>query len=158
MQVLKVCCWTLKIWMIQLGLVVLIIQAQNCTKPEGPNLILSDAFINQQTFPDGGRVSFVCSTGYASAGGSKSITCTAGVWTKVIMKCEMVQCDPPPLIPNGERPYPDEETYKYQDVVQYTCKEGFTLNGSSSANCSENEEFQPSPPTCIKVSCPTPVV
>ncbi|KAJ8016901.1 hypothetical protein DPEC_G00012160 [Dallia pectoralis] len=216
MQVLKVCCWTLKIWMIQLGLVVLIIEAQNCSKPAASNMILSDAFINQQTFPDGKRVSFVCSTGYVSAGGSKSITCTAGVWSKVIMKCEkkscgppgdiqngnydlsegiefgatiyatcnigytlvgrgdmtcmaqgwggrtavceVVQCQPPPPIPNGERPYPDEETYNYQDVVQYTCKEGFTLNGSSSVSCKENQKFEPSPPTCIEVSCPTPVV
>lgn len=41
-----------------------------------------------QTFPDGTQVSFACDPGYMSAGGSAVITCNAGTWTPVRLKCE----------------------------------------------------------------------
>ncbi|XP_034151703.1 complement receptor type 1-like isoform X3 [Esox lucius] len=207
MQAFKVCCWTLKIWMIQLAL-VLSIQAQDCSRPTGgPNMVLSDSFINRDTFTNGEQVSFVCSTGFVSAGGSRSITCTDGVWSEVKMKCkirscgspgeilnghfefpdgiefgatvhtkcdvgyilvgsgvrtcmsqgwsgrvpicEAVMCGPPPDILNGGLVTPPGEEYKFGDVVVYTCQKEFTMNGTSSIRCSENGEFQPSPPTCI---------
>lgn len=44
--------------------------------------------ILQNTFADGSKVSFACSVGYTSAGGSETITCTAGTWSTVRLVCE----------------------------------------------------------------------
>lgn len=49
---------------------------------------LKDEYITQETFPDGSTVSFRCDSGYTPAGGSAVITCNAGVWSTVLLKCE----------------------------------------------------------------------
>lgn len=51
-------------------------------------MVLSDAFITQETFVDGANVTFKCAIGYASTGRSPPVTCTAGVWSEVKLKCE----------------------------------------------------------------------
>lgn len=51
-------------------------------------MVLSDAFITQETFVDGANVTFQCAIGYASTGWSPPVTCTAGVWSEVKLKCE----------------------------------------------------------------------
>jgi hypothetical protein len=51
-------------------------------------MVLSDAFITQETFVDGAKVTFQCAIGYASTGRSPPVTCTAGVWSEVKLKCE----------------------------------------------------------------------
>ncbi|MED6285672.1 hypothetical protein CHARACLAT_031584 [Characodon lateralis] len=64
-------------------------EAQSCSKPVGEaNMSLKDDFINQDTFVNGAVVSFACNPGYTSAGGSSKITCSAGVWSPVQLRCE----------------------------------------------------------------------
>lgn len=41
-----------------------------------------------ESFPHGSSVKFKCNTGYHAAGGSSSITCTAGSWSRVTLRCE----------------------------------------------------------------------
>lgn len=63
--------------------------AQDCTNPVGgPNMNLKDDDILLQAFPDGIKVTFVCDIGYISAGGSGVITCKAGEWSPIMLKCE----------------------------------------------------------------------
>lgn len=50
-------------------------------------MVLSDAFITQETFVDGAKVTFQCAIGYARTGGSPSVTCTAGMWSDVKLEC-----------------------------------------------------------------------
>lgn len=40
------------------------------------------------SFPDGTTVTFACNTGYESAGESPRITCTAGSWSPLGLKCQ----------------------------------------------------------------------
>ena len=44
--------------------------------------------ILKEIFTDGDQADFECDIGYTSAGGSSSITCTAGSWNTVTLKCE----------------------------------------------------------------------
>ena len=44
--------------------------------------------ILKETFADGDRAVFECVVGYMPEGGSSSITCTAGIWSTVTLKCE----------------------------------------------------------------------
>ncbi|GAA6216651.1 membrane cofactor protein-like isoform X9 [Lates japonicus] len=192
-------------------------QAQNCPVPAaGPNMNLKGTDILQNTFPDGTTVSFVCDVGYQTAGGSPLITCNAGSWSPVRLKCERkncgsagevshgqidypqgtlfgdtaviicdqgyqlvgqrqltcgkdawegrlprceaVTCRPPPMIEHGNYDPKKEEYYEYGEVVQYSCQNLYTLNGSKSLTCSENGNFMPDPPQCILVECEDPKI
>ena len=65
------------------------IVAQDCSRPTGgDNMKLKDKDILTETFQDGSKVTFVCTVGYVTAGGSGVITCTAGSWSPVKLKCE----------------------------------------------------------------------
>ena len=48
---------------------------------------LKDEYILKETFADGDRAVFTCDVGYISAGGSSSITCSAGSWNTVTLTC-----------------------------------------------------------------------
>uniref|UniRef100_A0A3B3Y8J0 Sushi domain-containing protein n=1 Tax=Poecilia mexicana TaxID=48701 RepID=A0A3B3Y8J0_9TELE len=193
----------------------IIAQAQDCSRPlAGAHMNLRDDYITQQTFPDGSKVSFVCDPGYTSAGGSASITCTAGKWSAVRLQCERkscgtlgevshgevnydgiefgdtatvtcnagfmlvgrssfrcevngwsgrlptcdaVQCTTPAPVANGVF-QPHKDFYNFGEVARYSCYTGFVLNGPTDTTCSDDGEFSPSPPTCVKVECKDPVI
>ncbi|XP_053173310.1 regulator of complement activation group 2 gene 1 isoform X3 [Scomber japonicus] len=64
-------------------------QVQDCTRPVGgPNTVLTD---NRATYPTGTTVTFECETGYITAGGNPRITCTAGTWSPLSLKCERIE-------------------------------------------------------------------
>lgn len=48
---------------------------------------LKDTDIILQTFGDGSKVTFVCNVGYRTEGGSGVITCSAGSWSTLTLKC-----------------------------------------------------------------------
>ncbi|KAF3861163.1 hypothetical protein F7725_001418, partial [Dissostichus mawsoni] len=54
-------------------------------------------------------------------------------------------CDPPAAPTIGSF-YPVKETYEYSEVIQFSCPDPYTLNGSKSLSCSENGVFQPAAP------------
>ncbi|XP_025757178.1 C4b-binding protein alpha chain isoform X5 [Oreochromis niloticus] len=190
-------------------------QVQNCSRPVGENMDLKGNDILLTSFPDGITVTFACNTGYESAGGSPRITCTAGSWSSLGLKCqrkncgsvgevldgqieyrpgsefgdkavlicnpghmpvgggeltcgnqgwlgrlpicEVIQCESPPVVENGAFS-PIEELYDYKDVIVYTCKSSYTLNGSRQLHCSDDGTFTPEPPKCIKVECGEPEI
>ena len=43
---------------------------------------------------------------------------------------------------------PVKDSYKYEDVVKFSCQTGFRLSGSNSVSCSDDGTFKPEPPTC----------
>lgn len=47
-----------------------------------------DYYISFERFPEGIEVTFVCEVGYRSVGGSAVITCTAGSWSPLTLRCE----------------------------------------------------------------------
>ncbi|XP_053173308.1 regulator of complement activation group 2 gene 1 isoform X1 [Scomber japonicus] len=95
-----------------------------------------------------------CNTGFALVG-RQEIICGSQGWMDRLPVCEAVTCPKLPTFVNGTFS-PVLDVYKYQDVVQYSCLKGYTLNGSKSISCSEKEKFEPSPPTCVKVDCLDP--
>ncbi|XP_029013145.1 complement receptor type 1-like isoform X3 [Betta splendens] len=192
------------------------VQAQDCRQPvPGPNMSLRDQFINQESFSSGTTVFFSCNVGYQAAGGSLSITCTAGTWSTVRLKCERKSCGAVADVLHGQVDYidgiefgdkavvtcytgftlvgknelicedqgwntrppvcevvtcqtpdkvvdgtfsPFNEEYTYRDVVEYRCKDGYTIFGSKSRTCSEDGTFKPDAPTCTLIQCDEPFV
>ncbi|XP_042075274.1 regulator of complement activation group 2 gene 1 isoform X2 [Haplochromis burtoni] len=199
-----------------LGFLAITAQAQNCSRPpKGENMDLKGNDILLTSFPDGTTVTFACNTGYESAGGSPRITCTAGSWSSLGLKCqrkncgpvgevenghieyrpgtefgdtavlicdighmpvgggkltcgtqgwmgrlpvcEVTQCESPPVVQDGSFS-PNREVYDYKDTIVYTCKSGYTRNGSRQLHCSDDGTFKPEPPKCIKVECGDPEI
>uniref|UniRef100_A0A665V0N7 Sushi domain-containing protein n=1 Tax=Echeneis naucrates TaxID=173247 RepID=A0A665V0N7_ECHNA len=132
---------------------------QSCSRPVGrPNMQLKGDDILKDSFPDGSTATFECATGYRSDGGSGTVTCTAGQWSLPELSCTMTTCSPPPPISNGQFFPMQEEPYSYRHILLYICDRDYTLNGTSTIVCSENGQFDPSPPNCVKVNCEEPEI
>ncbi|XP_038143325.1 membrane cofactor protein-like isoform X3 [Cyprinodon tularosa] len=132
---------------------VYIVQAQQCSAPiGGPNMNLKDDYITQDTFEDGAVVYFKCNVGYESAGGSGKVTCTAGSWSPVLLKCEKKSCGAPPEVEFGQ--YGDT-TAEFGDTVKYECRKGYNLVGNPVLRC-EDQGWAGRPPTCEVIRCVTP--
>lgn len=74
---------------VHLSFCLFLITAQACSRPvAGPNMNLKGTDSLLQAFPEGTTVTFACTVGYESAGGSSVITCSAGIWSPVALKCQ----------------------------------------------------------------------
>ncbi|XP_067449207.1 membrane cofactor protein-like isoform X3 [Thunnus thynnus] len=104
----------------------------------------------------GDTLQVVCNTGYRLVGRDK-INCGDGGWDDRLPVCEAVTCDLPQIDFVGGSFTPVKDTYNYGEVVSFSCQKDYTVNGSKTISCSENEKFHPSPPTCVKVKCDEPV-
>ncbi|XP_068184456.1 membrane cofactor protein-like isoform X6 [Antennarius striatus] len=102
----------------------------------------------------GDKIMITCNAGYILVG-SQEITCGDQGWMGRLPFCEVVVCDPPPLLVDGTFS-PDKDEYEYREVVQYSCQKDFVLNGAKTITCSEDGSFKPDAPTCVKVECPDP--
>ncbi|XP_070963591.1 C4b-binding protein alpha chain-like isoform X2 [Oncorhynchus clarkii lewisi] len=152
MQPSKDVCWFLTIWMVHLALMVLTVQGQECSKPiplEGSNMVFTST---QETFGDGTKASFECSTGYVRAGGSRSVICTAGVWSTVTLTCELRSCGSPGEVMNGR--YNLSGVLFGARAVAF-CDTGYMLVGSGVRNCMV-EGWDGRVPVCEVVKCGKP--
>uniref|UniRef100_A0A3P8WJE8 CD46 molecule n=1 Tax=Cynoglossus semilaevis TaxID=244447 RepID=A0A3P8WJE8_CYNSE len=126
---------------IDLAFLLFSIPAQECNEPVGENMKLKDP---PSSFPDGTTVTFACIVGYQSAGGSPSITCTAGTWSPIKLKCERKNCGSAGEILNGQTNYPEETLFG--DKVIYTCNTGLVKIHSVSCDpptANANSEYSP---------------
>lgn len=132
----------------------IIAQAQQCSKPlGGPNMQLKDDYITQETFPDGTTVSFRCDPGYTPAGGSARITCNAGEWSAVQLKCERKNCGALDEVPNGYIEFHDGT--EFGDRAEIKCNRGYNLVGQSVLRC-EDRGWSGRLPVCEVVNCLPP--
>ncbi|XP_028936081.1 P-selectin isoform X2 [Ornithorhynchus anatinus] len=98
---------------------------------------------------------FTCEEGFQPAG-PKTLHCLAtGHWTSLPPVCQAVQCKPL-LTPQQGRmscvhPVGDSG---YKSTCQFTCHEGFSLNGSETLSCTEAGLWTAPPPTCQAIQCP----
>ncbi|XP_012859394.3 C4b-binding protein alpha chain [Echinops telfairi] len=112
----------------------------------------------------GSHIEFRCLEGYILLGSTTSY-CEVqerGVdWSDPLPICTSIHCEPPPAISHGRHSGREEDFYTYGFSVTYSCDSQYALLGQASISCSvENQTgvWSPDPPTCIKVTCPQPVV
>ncbi|XP_029013134.1 complement receptor type 2-like isoform X2 [Betta splendens] len=134
------------------------VQAQNCSTPQpGPNMHIRGDDILLEMFPDGTKVYFACAVGYQSAGGSTLITCNAGNWSPVRLRCERKSCGSVGEVPHGQIHY--QNGAEFGDKVIITCDLGYILVGRGDMTC-EDQGWSGRLPVCEEVMCdpPPPVV
>ncbi|XP_047222121.1 beta-2-glycoprotein 1-like isoform X1 [Girardinichthys multiradiatus] len=132
------------------GLLVTLTSQHNvCSRPELQGNINMTGI--QRFFSPGVELALSCKQGYTPVSGPRKIVCTMnGVWTNTKFNCIPKQCPYPELITNGELFY---ENTVYQSTINYTCHEGYTMTGFSSAVCQANGTWSTPEPECIPVSC-----
>ncbi|XP_030588762.1 complement receptor type 1-like isoform X3 [Archocentrus centrarchus] len=104
----------------------------------------------------GDKAVVTCNTGYVLVGKDR-LVCGVQGWEGRLPVCDVVQCESPPQILYGSFS-PVKSTYDYNEVVQYTCKRDYTLNGSNPLACSDDGTFKPDRPKCILVKCVEPEI
>ncbi|XP_047225395.1 membrane cofactor protein-like isoform X3 [Girardinichthys multiradiatus] len=130
-------------------------EAQSCSKPVGEaNMSLKDDFINQDTFVNGTVVSFACNPGYTSAGGSSKITCSAGVWSPVQLRCERKNCGALEDVNNGYIEY--RNGTEFGDTAVVICNQGYISVGQSVVIRCDVDGWIGRLPVCEAVQCVTP--
>ena len=82
--------------------------------------------------------------------------------------CRRVSCPSPLKISNGffeivselkkSNHIEDDRSYLFEDIIRYNCDQGFEIANKSFGviTCSEEKEWDKTPPTCTPVRCRTP--
>ncbi|KAK2521486.1 Svep1 [Columba livia] len=122
----------------------------SCGKPPP----IQHGYSKGETFDMGSKVEFFCDEGY-ELNGDVSWTCQkSGKWSKKRSpECVPAKCPEPPLAEN--QLVLREVTYQV-GVVQFSCKEGYVLHGSSVLKCLPSQQWNDSFPFCKVVQCPAP--
>ncbi|KAI8511664.1 hypothetical protein Bbelb_107640 [Branchiostoma belcheri] len=106
-------------------------------------------------------VRFTCDPGY-DLNGVTTVTCQADSngnleWSDPVPTCTAVPCLTLTAPTNGAMSPPGP--HYYQDVVSFTCKQGYELNGVLTVTCQADSnkdlEWSDPVPTCTEVPCPT---
>uniref|UniRef100_A0A8D0F2W6 Sushi domain-containing protein n=1 Tax=Strix occidentalis caurina TaxID=311401 RepID=A0A8D0F2W6_STROC len=92
--------------------------------------------------------------------GDASIFCTTtdnvnGVWNKPAPECKVVNCEHP-TVENGKLLSGYQADYTYGDTVMFDCNFRYTLVGSGTSTCKENDRWDPPLPLCQLSSCDDP--
>ncbi|XP_019630706.1 PREDICTED: P-selectin-like [Branchiostoma belcheri] len=98
-------------------------------------------------------VTFTCDQGY-KLGGASSVTCQADrTWSAPVPTCQPLQC--PTLTAPANGFLSPVGANSYQDVVTFTCDQGYGLDGASSVRCQADRTWSAPVPTCYPLQCRT---
>ncbi|NWV38865.1 CR1L protein, partial [Grantiella picta] len=140
-------------------------KARSCKHPGD----LENGYISGTDVTFGSKLTFSCNEGYRLRG-SEEITCVVRNedvdWSRNLPYCEIIPCEPPPKIANGN--YMESANYVYQSSVTYRCdsvprgKDPFSLIGTDTIYCMSdglsNGVWSGPPPECRVVKCENPRV
>lgn len=95
-------------------------------------------------------VTWICDEGFQIEGPGNSTCLLSGEWSVMAPRCRRISCGPPELpdyasIEGGD--------FLYAATANYTCKEGYELQGESILTCEANGKWSSNPPVCEAVSC-----
>ncbi|NXY54143.1 C4BPA protein, partial [Callaeas wilsoni] len=130
---------------------------------------LENGYFNATDLTFGSKLTFSCKEGYRLRG-NEEISCNiknGGVdWSGALPFCEIIPCEPPPKIANGN--YEERASYVYQSSVTYRCQgvprgqDPFSLVGPDTIHCTSdahsNGVWSGPPPECRVVKCENPRV
>ena len=95
-------------------------------------------------------IKFVCNAGYNLKGISSSVCLMNGTWSGDPRSCEMITCEEPLLIPNGESSW---SSLKPGSVVNYVCNSGYEIKEKATRTCRSDGTWTGPAPTCTLLQC-----
>ena len=129
---------------------VMLLDVIDCGVPDSPsngNVALTDGETQY-----GAIATYSCNSGYTLTGTTDRQCQSNGQWD--IPTCDPVDCGNPGVPDNGQA---HGDIYTYNSAINYTCNEGYLINGSRSIVCQDNREWSNAVPGCVRV-CDDPGV
>ncbi|XP_063796352.1 E-selectin-like [Pseudophryne corroboree] len=116
-------------------------------RPEHGNIHCSDAY---GKFLYSSICNFSCAEGFELKG-SKSLLCqNTGEWSGFVPTCLAGSCMALQIPEHGQINCSDVYgEFQYDSICNFTCNEGFEVNGSNSLLCQNSREWSDSTPTCL---------
>ena len=96
-----------------------------------------------------------CQNGYTLRGLRVQTCLGNGSWSGERPSCAEVTCDADAVLEHGAASRAGSEL-RVGDIINFSCDEGFTLDGASSLKCLEDGSMSDSPPICQPVPCSLP--
>uniref|UniRef100_A0A2R8P230 E-selectin n=1 Tax=Callithrix jacchus TaxID=9483 RepID=A0A2R8P230_CALJA len=114
-----------------------------------------DCFPSPGSFPWNTTCAFDCEEGFELMG-AQSLQCTSsGNWDNEKPKCKAVTCRAIPEPQNGSVTcsHSPAGEFTFNSSCNFTCEEGFMLQGSAQVECSTQGTWTPQIPVCEVVKC-----
>lgn len=83
--------------------------------------------------------------------------CSGGSWTSPSPNCDVFSCGRPE-VESDVTLTPDKTTYDAREVVAYSCPQGESLEGASSATCNSQNSWVPAGVPLCQALCPVPTI
>ncbi|XP_038604792.1 complement decay-accelerating factor isoform X5 [Tachyglossus aculeatus] len=127
--------------------------------PSPPNIANGSWQRNENDeYPAGASVPYACNRGFSLVGNRDLVCGNDGNWSSPPPECKVVSCENP-VVQDGVLENPSKPPYSYETTLIFSCKPGFTLEGSAKITCDSNSKWTPDPPKCLKKGfCENPVV
>ncbi|KFM77244.1 Sushi, von Willebrand factor type A, EGF and pentraxin domain-containing protein 1, partial [Stegodyphus mimosarum] len=101
----------------------------------------------------GSKLEFKCNSKY-KIDGPESVVCLSNKkWSKPAPKCRRFLCDTPSIVPNSHIPV---GPYVVGQTIDYSCDEGYVLEGNQTAICDSNGQWLQQRTKCKPVDCGAP--
>nr|XP_018670177.1 sushi, von Willebrand factor type A, EGF and pentraxin domain-containing protein 1 isoform X2 [Ciona intestinalis] len=110
------------------------------------------AALEQDTWYFGDTVMFICNDGYKIIGNPSAICLASTEWSKPKPVCIKSRCDHREL-PNGVVS-PNTTIWPIGSIANYSCSEGFVIDGPNTSLCSREGMWSNELPSCSGISCP----
>uniref|UniRef100_A0A8C3R0R3 Sushi, von Willebrand factor type A, EGF and pentraxin domain-containing protein 1 n=1 Tax=Cyanoderma ruficeps TaxID=181631 RepID=A0A8C3R0R3_9PASS len=125
-------------------------KAVSCNPPTQP----LNGKVRGENYTHGSVVYYECDPGYQLNGPAERRCQESQEWDGSEPICIPVSCSPPPVLENGQV---TGEDYTFQRHTEYSCNEGFLLDGDRSRVCLANGSWSGITPVCKAVTCPVPL-
>nr|XP_017203310.1 complement receptor type 2 [Oryctolagus cuniculus] len=135
-------------------------EKEACQPVRDPQELLADLRVE--------LVNATCQDGYhlAEYAYHKCQDVEKGIWLQKTPVCEVIHCQPPPVIENGRHTSGMTQQFRYASEVSYQCDQGFYLLGKKTLQCRSDSKGRGSwsgpPPQCLHsppaTQCPDPDV
>lgn len=125
-------------------------KALTCNSPAQ----LLNGKVRGENYTHGSVVYYECDPGYQLNGPAERRCQESQKWDGSEPICIPVSCSPPPVLENGQV---TGEDYTFQRHTEYSCNEGFLLDGDRIRVCLANGSWSGITPVCKAVTCPVPL-
>ncbi|XP_033101174.1 sushi, von Willebrand factor type A, EGF and pentraxin domain-containing protein 1-like isoform X2 [Anneissia japonica] len=103
----------------------------------------------------GDQVTYFCDRGFEIVGESVFVCQEDLRFNGSVPHCTRIVCSSVPSVPNSEHS-PIRTMYHFHHTIQFTCIQGFIMEGVAVLSCVDMETWDGPPPRCIPLTCLPP--
>ncbi|XP_070554193.1 sushi domain-containing protein 2-like isoform X2 [Ptychodera flava] len=114
--------------------------------------IPSNGTMTADKYTEGGNATFACNQGFNLIGSEQRVCLGNSSWSGTQPVCQAVNCGVPDPLSHGT---PTIVCTTYNCTVDYTCEEGYDLQGDNNRTCQSNATWDGESPCCSEIGLTT---